>query len=401
MGTKKQKRKSKGKKIDPKIFLLVLAAFLGVIVTLGFFRYLSNSNSTISPPLYEEIYSKTSDLNTEIRKIDNAIYESLYKKEIPEKNIIFTAVDPKHGKGYDWDFTELLIKLPKNKSVFELEKIVNRELSQLKPSVSYKVERISKSGVVWHIFTQGFYSHEIRLIHEAHRDTVSKDKIKSYRGLPKIAIIIDDLGYDRNIATSFIQFDLPLSLSVLPMAPYTDYIANEAYKRGRELILHLPMEPKDYPHLNPGPGALLIEMDDKAIRKTITDHLNRISGIRGVNNHMGSSFTEIPEKMSVVLNEIRKRNLFYIDSITTNKTVAFKLAKKMGIPAASRNIFLDNDLSPDAIMLQIKRLLSFARHSGVAIGIGHPHGETLDVLIRLLHELKTEVEVVPVSELVS
>jgi hypothetical protein len=400
MGTKKQKRKSKEKKRDPKIFLLVLAAFLGVIVILGFFRYLSNSNSTISPPLYEEIYSKTSDLNTEIRKIDNAIYESLYKKEVPEKNIIFTAVNPKHGKGYDWDFTELLIKLPKNKSVFELEKIVNSELSQLKPSVGYKVER-SKSGVVWHIFTQGFYSHEIRLIHRAHSDTVSKDKIKSYRGLPKIAIIIDDLGYDRNIATSFIQFDLPLSLSVLPMAPYTDYIANEAYKSGRELILHLPMEPKDYPHLNPGPGALLIEMDDKAIRKTITDHLNRISGIRGVNNHMGSSFTEIPEKMSVVLNVIRKRNLFYIDSITTNKTVAFKLAKKMGIPAASRNIFLDNDLSPGAIMLQVKRLLSLARHSGVAIGIGHPHRETLDVLMRLLHELKTEVEVVPVSELVS
>jgi polysaccharide deacetylase 2 family uncharacterized protein YibQ len=401
MGTKKQKRKSKEKKIDLKIFLLVPGAFLGVIVILGFFRYLSISDSTISPPLYEEIYSKTSDLDTEIRKIDNAIYESLYQKEVPEKNIIFTAVNPKHGKGQDWNFTALLIKLPKNKSVFELEKIVNSALSHLKPSVSFKVEPISKSGVVWHIFTQGFYSHEIRLIHEAYSDTVSKAKIKGYRGLPKVAIIIDDLGYDRNIATSFIQFDLPLSLSVLPMAPYTDYIANEAYKRGRELILHLPMEPKDYPHLNPGPGALLIEMDDKAIRKTITDHLNRISGIRGVNNHMGSSFTEIPEKMSVVLNEIRKRNLFYIDSITTNKTVAFKLAKKMGIPAASRNIFLDNDLSPGAIMLQVKRLLSLARHSGVAIGIGHPHRETLDVLMRLFQKLKTEVEVVPVSELVS
>ena len=401
MGTKKQKRKSKEKKIDLKIFLLVPGAFLGVIVILGFFRYLSISDSTISPPLYEEIYSKTSDLDTEIRKIDNAIYESLYQKEVPEKNIIFTAVNPKHGKGQDWDFTALLIKLPKNKSVFELEKIVNSALSHLKPSVSFKVEPISKSGVVWHIFTQGFYSHEIRLIHEAYSDTVSKAKIKGYRGLPKVAIIIDDLGYDRNIATSFIQFDLPLSLSVLPMAPYTDYIANEAYKRGRELILHLPMEPKDYPHLNPGPGALLIGMDDKAVRKTITDHLNRIPGIRGVNNHMGSSFTEIPEKMSVVLNEIRKRNLFYIDSITTNKTVAFKLAKKMGIPAASRNIFLDNDLSPDAIMLQVKRLLSLARHSGVAIGIGHPHRETLDVLMRLLNEFKTEVEVVPVSELVS
>jgi polysaccharide deacetylase 2 family uncharacterized protein YibQ len=401
MVTTKQKRKSKEKKIDPKFLLLILAGLLGFIVTLGFFRILSHSDLKISPPLFEEIYSKTSDLNTEIRKIDNAIYDSLYQEEVSEKNIIFAAVNPKHGKGYDWDFTKLLIKLPKNASVFELEKTVNNELSQLRPSVSFRVERISKNEVIWHILAQGFYSHEIRLVHEVFRDTVSKDKLKKYKGLPKIAIIIDDLGYDRHIATSFIQYDLPLSLSVLPKAPYTDYIVNEANKRGRELILHLPMEPKDYPQLNPGPGALLLGMNDGAARKTINDHLNRISGIRGVNNHMGSSYTEIPEKMAVVLTEIKKRNLFYIDSITTNKTVAFKLAKKMGIPAASRNIFLDNDLSPDAIMLQVKRLLSLARHSGAAIGIGHPHRETLDVLMRLLHELKTEVVVVPVSDLVS
>ena len=105
--------------------------------------------------------------------------------------------------------------------------------------------------------------------------------------------------------------------------------------------------------------------------------------------------------MAIVLSEIKKRNLFYIDSRTTSKTVAFELAKKMGVPVASRSVFLDNDLSPKATRFQMERLLGIARHTGRAIGIGHPNRATLKLLKDYLPKLKKEVNVVPVSDQVS
>jgi polysaccharide deacetylase 2 family uncharacterized protein YibQ len=393
MVAKKQKRKIKTKKIDPKGFLLLFSLLILSITILGLFLYISNSTSNISPPIYEEIYSKTSDLTHEIGKIDNTIYESLYQRGIQDKNVFFPTVEPKHSDGYDWDFTELLVYLSNYNSVLRFEKIISIELSHLKPSVNFKKERVNHE-IVCNIFALGFLTHKIRLIPKEFQKTIHKR-------LPKIGIIIDDLGYDRDIATSFIRSNLSLSLSVLPLAPYTRHIVNEANKSGLELILHLPMEPKGYPNLNPGPGALLIDMDEKDIRRTINSHLRRIPGVRGVNNHMGSCFTERKDKMSVVLSELKRRNLFYIDSRTTSQTVAFNMAKKAGVPVAKRSVFLDNDLSPRAIRFQMQRLVGIARHSGTAIGIGHPHKETLRILKDYLHRYKKKVETVLVSKIVS
>jgi len=394
MGIKKKRSSRKSHLSGTKAYVLVCSFFLGCLIALGLFIYLSNSIITTSPPIYEEIYSITSDLNKKIGQIDCAIYESLYKRGITEKDIFFSAVRPMQERGYDWDFTELLINLPDKKSVIQLEKIINLELSKLKSAVRLKNEKIANSEIVYHVFALGLYTHKIRLIRKGYVQ-------KTHKGLPRIAIIIDDLGYDRDMAISFMQLDLPLSLSVLPLAPYTGYIANEANKRGRELLLHLPMEPKGYPRLNPGPGALLVDMGAEEIREIIGDLVTQIPGIRGVNHHMGSYFTERVDKMSLVLSELKKRNLFYIDSRTTSKTVAFKQAKKMGVPVAKKSVFLDHDLSSKAIKFQLERLLGMARYSGTAVGIGHPHKETLKILKEYLDLLKTEYNVVPVSELVS
>ena len=115
---------------------------------------------------------------------------------------------------------------------------------------------------------------------------------------------------------------------------------------------------------------------------------------------MGSSFSERYDKMKIVLREIKKHDLFYVDSRTTNRTVAFKLAREMGIPAAEKSLFLDNDLSDEAIRYQLERLMGMARYSGEAVGIGHPHKEMLEILYEYLDKLKTDFRVVPVSELV-
>ena len=395
MITKKQKRGSRKKGTNHKgNFIIISALCPGILVILTLGLYLTHANRTTLPLPYEEAYSSTSYFNKEIGKIDNAIYESFYLRGVPEKNILFLTIKPRHEDGHEWDFTELLIKLSNRDSVRQLEKIIDIELSPLRPSVSYEKEEISHGKIIYHIFTIGHYTHKIGLLFERH-------KKPSHKGLPKIAIIIDDLGYDRHMAISFLKLDLPLCFSMLPLAPYTKDIGHEANKRGRDLILHLPMEPNNFPSHNPGPGALMTDMDEEEIRWTLDGHLRRIPGVRGVNNHMGSYFTARQDKMDVVLRELKERGLFYVDSRTTTQTIGFDLAKKMGLPVAKRNVFLDNDLSPNAIRFQMERLLGIARYAGRAIGIGHPHEETLRILRHYLPKLKTDFKVVPVSKLVS
>jgi len=129
--------------------------------------------------------------------------------------------------------------------------------------------------------------------------------------------------------------------------------------------------------------------------------LSHIPFVAGVNNHMGSRFTENEEKMTIVLAELKARGLYFIDSRTSGNSAAFRVARKMALRAACRDIFLDNDLSDNALKIQMERLLSLARHKGRAIGIGHPHKETLMLLKKYRSALNNEAEVVPVSNLVN
>ena len=217
---------------------------------------------------------------------------------------------------------------------------------------------------------------------------------------PKVAIIIDDLGYNSDLAFSFLKLNLELSLSILPSAPFTDIIVREANKKGREIILHQPMEPKDYPSVDPGRGVLLLSMNESDIRQVLDENLKEITGAKGLNNHMGSSFTENREKMKVILRELKNRGLFYVDSRTTKGTVGFEQAKKIGLPVAQRTVFLDNNPDPKAICVQIERLLEVAENVGSAIGIGHPYNETFEIIEKYQDRLKEEFDVIPVSKLV-
>jgi len=220
-------------------------------------------------------------------------------------------------------------------------------------------------------------------------------------GAPKVAIIIDDVGFDVDLARSFLELKPPLTLSVLPTAPNAQAIAREAVARGAEVLLHLPMEPKESDGEDPGPGALLVKMREEEFVKTLNGHLSRIPGIKGVNNHMGSLLTEREDKMALLLRELKKRNLFYVDSRTTPQTVAYKVAVEMKVPVASRSVFLDHELSQEAMKAQWNRLLALAREQGYAVVIAHPHRETLVFLKEHLGELRSEARLVRVADIVN
>lgn len=218
--------------------------------------------------------------------------------------------------------------------------------------------------------------------------------------LPQVAIVIDDLGYNPRIDAAFIKLNAPISFSFLPFGPHTKETATLAHTCGKDVLLHLPMEAASSPESKVGPGALFLSMDSDTIAAQIQADMEVVPYVKGINNHMGSKFTADAGKMEIVLREIKKKGLFYLDSRTTPLTKGLSVARSMGVRSAERDVFLDNKQETNAIRAQIARLISKARTHGSAIGVGHPHPATYQVLKEDLPVLKKQVEIVPVSELV-
>lgn len=221
--------------------------------------------------------------------------------------------------------------------------------------------------------------------------------IKSLR--PKIAILIDDMGNSKKVDDAVLSINAPLTIAVLPLLKESRRTAESANSSGKEVLLHLPMEPQDYPRSNPGQGALFTSMDDIAIVTQLYEDIKSVPGIKGVNNHMGSRFTEDKEKMRIVLKQLKDNDLFFIDSKTSPRSKNDKMAREIGIKAAARDVFLDNEQNEGYINEQIKVLKGTAVKNGYAIGIGHPHPETLAALKKALPEIQKDFDIVHASEL--
>ena len=217
---------------------------------------------------------------------------------------------------------------------------------------------------------------------------------------PEVAIIIDDLGYDKEMAKKFIGLNSVLTISVLPDSPFIQSIADAANQKGYEVMLHLPMEPDEYPKVKPGPGALLMGMEPDELIAQLYRNLNQVPYIKGVNNHMGSRMTKDPPKIRQVFTVLKKEGLYFIDSRTTAETQCEPSARLLQVPFAERDVFIDHSTDPEFIRRQIKRLVKRAKRQGYAIGIGHPHRITYQVLQEALPELEKEVDLVPVSRVV-
>ena len=218
--------------------------------------------------------------------------------------------------------------------------------------------------------------------------------------LPLVAIIIDDMGYDRKFAKNLSRLDAGITFSILPHSPYRESISRIARENGLEIMLHLPMEPIEYPNVNPGPGTLLTTMTPDELLRQLEENLASVPHINGVNNHMGSKMTAESSQLYQIFSILKKRNLYFIDSRTTSKTLCKPSARLFQIPFAQRDVFLDHHQDPDFIRNQIKELIRIAQRNGQAVGIGHPHSVTLEVLREMMPELRKKVRLVPASEIV-
>ena len=218
-------------------------------------------------------------------------------------------------------------------------------------------------------------------------------------GRPRLAIVIDDLGYDRAQADSLFRLAYPLTISILPHEANSDEIAEEAHRRGYQVMLHLPMassagENDEAIELHPGMAPLDVE-------RTFAAMLETVPYASGVNNHEGSLGTADQQLMDELMLLLRERNLFFIDSRTTAATVAETAARATGVATTRRNVFLDDDPSVSAVRKQFELAIRDARQNGSALAIGHPHPETLEVLSEMLPQAERQgVRLVYASDLV-
>lgn len=230
---------------------------------------------------------------------------------------------------------------------------------------------------------------------------IPKDKISQSR--KRIAILIDDIGYDLSSLNELLQIDAPLTFAILPHYTHSIDAANILHEAKREILLHLPMEPHTFPDENPGMGALFLSMSDRQIKETVDKDIDAIPHLSGVNNHMGSKFMEDESKLDIVFRQLKKRNLYFVDSRTTSLSKGPKIARKLGLRFISRRVFIDNDNNYMTIFRNLTTRIDgeFDHTSEAMVMIGHPHMRTIQALKEAIPVLKARgIDIVPVSALV-
>ncbi|MGA7622883.1 MAG: divergent polysaccharide deacetylase family protein [Candidatus Acidiferrales bacterium] len=222
----------------------------------------------------------------------------------------------------------------------------------------------------------------------------------SSTGNARLAIIIDDLGHDRASIDAVLALEFPLTVSVLPHLPLSTEVAEKAQRRGDQVLLHLPMQSEEY-------GAksetiqMRVGMNAKQVDSALAAMLKTVPHAAGVNNHQGSRATADPALMQALMPALRQRGLFFIDSRTDAKTVAYDTAERDGVRAASRKVFLDDVQSRDAIMKQLDLAARDARRDGFSIAIGHPRASTIAALREGIPRLQSQgIQLVFASDLV-
>jgi len=217
--------------------------------------------------------------------------------------------------------------------------------------------------------------------------------------IPRVAIIIDDIGYDRQMAMELCNLDPGITFSVLPFSPFGRSISQKLHAKGAQIMLHLPMEPVEYPEVNPGPGALLSSMTPDRLLDQLRKNLEDVPGAVGVNNHMGSKLTAESDKINQIFTILKKKDLFFIDSRTSPVSQGKASARLLNLKFAQRDVFLDNIQDITYITGQLRSLIRIAKKHGTAIGIGHPYKATLQTLEIELPKLKGKIRIVPASTL--
>ncbi|TIH20008.1 divergent polysaccharide deacetylase family protein [Marinifilum sp. JC120] len=346
--------------------------------------------STRPIPLYEE--PMEGDLDDLVKRIDLSLINTLKAAKISMSELRLEDVSLKKHQGRDYHFQQLSFPVSGDKKLF----LSNVQKGLESTALNASLHEIAADS--WMISINGVPTHKFSIFTPA----VIKTKpapVKLDPNAPKLAIVIDDMGEDVRLAKGLAALDAKITFSIWPSSSHVKKTIDIAKKSGNEIMVHLPMQPKGYPKVNPGADALLVGMNADKISQITLAAISKVPGATGLNNHMGSSFTENYNGMVVVLKQLHKKQLFFLDSRTTPKSAGRRAASKAGVTFYERNIFLDNVKDIGAIKYQLSKAAKIARKRGQAIAIGHPNHETLKAIRQWVAENKGKIRIVPVSSL--
>jgi polysaccharide deacetylase 2 family uncharacterized protein YibQ len=358
-----------------------LSFFLGALLVFGGVTYLRREK-----PFSSE------DFSQKVFLVDQIVQSQLYEIGIPKKDILLRQSSLKEEENFTWKQSLLRVQVPSSLPFALIEGHFRRSLSTLGKPISLQSSYGPRSLQL-----------EIKVFdHPSHKITfvLPRTSVSKTGSSPKIAIVIDDLGGEQRISQELLQWNIPITFSILPFTLYSKTLAEEIHRRGREVILHLPMEPHGYPEVKAGEGVLLQQMDESELIRQLSKDLEAVPYIKGVSNHMGSRMMEDPEKIKIILSEFKRRGLFFLDSRTTPQTVGLQVAHSIGLKAMERSLFIDHLSGEENIKRKLEQLIQLSLSTGKAIGIGHPHPSTLRSLKEVIPLIKEKgIEIVPLSAL--
>lgn len=220
--------------------------------------------------------------------------------------------------------------------------------------------------------------------------------------LPWIALIIDDLGETRSGGDRVVALEGPVACAILPQTPYANHIAERAHTAGKEVLLHLPLQ-SVLQFAATSVGTIRVDTTRDQLSRILAIDLAAVPHAVGVNNHQGSLLTQHPGHMRWLMEDLSGRgDLFFVDSFTSDASIALRFAREFGVPSIRRDVFLDHEPTWEAIAREFEKLKRMARSRGVAIGIAHPFGVTLSYLEAAIPALRAEgFELVPVGKAIS
>ena len=330
------------------------------------------------------LFTKTENRVSDCLEIEQNLNNTLVSSGISEKNITSWR-EEKKKKRVEW--LKISKKIRVKKSLWKLFSAKNL-LKNIADSEEYVLT--SKD-------TESGQSRRIEILRDG--NVYCLINLEWRKSKAALCIVIDDCGGSKKKLTRFTQLNLPLTYAILPYQKYSRAIAESLSRSGCDTLLHMPMEPHKADMKALGKGALTVSMSARVIRKKMNAALSRVPGIKGINNHMGSLFTENSGKMKTVMGVLHKEKLFFLDSATSSKSVGPETAAAQGVKCLRNNIFLDNIDSAAEIKKRLRQALARARKKGSAIAIGHAtRKHTADAIAEITGELK-DVEIVPLSEL--
>ena len=342
-------------------------------------------------------------LSEKIKAADQIILNLISKLSITEDNI---SIKQSHLREelFAWDHSLITITIPSDISFSQVENIFIGGFAFFEPE-DFASEILFDSDTCLNITVQ-IQRHKTHQLVFCHAPKVVPPPIpkppEDKEGL-RASIVIDDLGEDYRAFKELVAMDIPFTYSVLPFRTHSVRIANEVSKKNGEVILHLPLEPWNSTNHAINHGTLLTSMDNDELQIELAKNLEAVPHLSGVSTHMGSKFTEDYAKMEIVLKAVKGKELYFLDSRTSDRTVGFTLAQMMHIKTAQRKLFIDNTQDKQAIVRQLQKIPRLAKKNGGSIvAIGHPYPSTIAALKSYVPQLQRQgVTVVPLSQLVN